>query len=141
MTMIENTCNQHEKTPLPSNRKFGLVFGGLFLVMGLISWFTSKPHHLWPWVMSGIFFILAWLFPRLLAPLNRIWMGFGDILHKITSPIILGLMFYVLLVPIGTIMRIVGKKPISLEYDAVAETYWIKRDTPESSTETFKNQF
>lgn len=141
MTMIENTHNQDEKAVLPSNRKFGLVFGGLFLVIGLIPWFAPMPHHLWPWVLSGIFFVLAWLFPRLLAPLNRIWMGFGDILHKITSPIILGLLFYVVLVPIGTIMRIVGKKPIPLEYDVIAETYWIKRVTPTSSTETFKNQF
>lgn len=124
-----------------SDRTFGLVFAGFFaLLAGLGYWHDS---HRWPYLggVAIVFLLVAFAAPKLLAPLNRLWMKFGLLLHRIVSPVILGLLYYGCITPIGFLMRLSGKDPLSRRYQAEAPSYWIVRTPPGPQPETFKDQF
>ena len=73
--------------------------------------------------------MVAWLSPAALAPLNRVWTRFGLLLHRIVSPVVLGVMFFVVVTPMGLVMRALGKDPLRLRFDREARSYWIDRRT------------
>ena len=75
---------------------------------------------------------------KLLTPLNRLWAKFGIILGAIIAPIVMGVVFFLVVTPIGLFMKIIGKDLLSIKYDKKKETYWVKRDKP---TSTMKQQF
>ena len=113
-----------------SNRSFGLVFAGVFLVIGAGPLFFGHSIHLWSLLLSAVFAVLALIAPAVLAPLNRLWTKFGLLLHKIVSPVVLGIMFYLVITPMGAVMRLLGKDPLRLRKDRDAATYWIERTPP-----------
>lgn len=125
--------------PSASDKSFGLVFTGVFVVVALLPLFAERPARLWALIVAAAFGILAFVAPRLLAPLNRIWMAFGKLPHKIVSPVVLGLLFLVAVVPTGLILRIRGLDPLRLKRDPAAKTYWLPRAPP--APNSFKNQF
>src|SRR4051812_47342931 len=113
-----------------SDRSFGLVFAGFFaLLAGYNAW-----HHrgLWPlWLaIAAIFLVLALVRPHVLAPLNRMWTRLGLVLGMIVSPVVLGLMYFLVVTPIGMLMRRLGKDPLRLRGDPGAPSYWIVREPP-----------
>ena len=124
-----------------SNRSFGLVFAGVFLVIGAGPLFFGHSIHLWSLLLSAVFAVLALIAPAVLAPLNRLWTKFGLLLHKIVSPVVLGIMFYLVITPMGAVMRLLGKDPLRLRKDRDAATYWIERTPPGPPPETFVDQF
>ena len=95
--------------------------------------------RLWALPVASIFGLAAFFCTAALKPLNLIWFKFGLLLHKIVNPIIMGLMFYLTIMPIGLIMRISGKDILNLKIDKTASTYWITRESPER--DSLKNQF
>lgn len=124
-----------------SDRSFGLVFAGFFSLLGVFS--LLGGGHRWPYwfAVAVAFVVLAFAAPRILAPLNRLWTKFGLLLHMIVSPLILGLLYYVFITPVGFLMRMSGTDPLRLRYEPEAESYWIRRDPPGPAPDTFKNQF
>jgi hypothetical protein len=84
---------------------------------------------------------VALLWPAVLAPLNRIWTRFGLLLHRIVSPVVLGVMFFGVVTPMGLVMRALGKDPLRLRFDPAARTYWIERRPPGPAPDTLNNQF
>lgn len=124
-----------------SNRTFGFVFAGFFALVSVLGyWHGSDRWHYWV-PLSAIFLIVAFAAPQILAPLNRLWMKFGLLLHKVMSPLILGIMFYGCITPIGFLMRLTGKDPLRQKFDSTAQSYWIVRSPPGPLPETFKDQF
>ena len=81
------------------------------------------------------------LAPKLLAPFNRLWARFGLLLHRITSPLVLGIMFFAVITPMGWIMRALGKDLLRLKIDPAATSYWIARTPPGPTPESLKDQF
>jgi hypothetical protein len=79
--------------------------------------------------------------PALLAPINRLWTRFGLLLHHIVNPIVMGLMFYLAITPIGVLMRLLGKDPLKRRFDPAAATYWIQRQPGDPKSQTMINQF
>jgi len=124
-----------------SNRSFGVVFAAVFGIIALSPLFSGGALRLWALIVSCAFVLAAFAFPALLGPLNRIWLKFGLILHKIVSPIVLGIMFFLVITPMGVAMRAFGKDPMRLRFDAVADSYWISRTPPGPSAESIKDQF
>lgn len=126
-----------------SDRAFGVVMACFFGIIGLLPLiFGSGPSvRWWALAIAFIFGALAWLRPATLAPLNRLWLRFGLLLSKVVSPVILGLLFFVTIMPIGLVMRALGKDPLRLRKDKSAASYWIVRDPPGPAAETMKNQF
>ena len=97
--------------------------------------------RIWAIGIAAAFAVVALARPGVLAPLNRLWTRFGLLLHKVVSPLIMGMLFYLTVTPIGLLMRAMGKDPLRLRPDPDAASYWIERDPPGPPPETMKNQF
>ena len=124
-----------------SERRFGLLF---LVVLGAIgAWQVwqggvSGPYWL---AAAAVFGALALAWPRALRPLNLAWFKLGLLLHIVVSPLVIGAMFFLTVVPTGLIMRLLGKDPLRLKFDPKADSYWIKRDPPGPEPGSLKNQF
>lgn len=125
--------------PRASERSFGLVFTGVFALIGLLPLLDGHPVRWWALVIAGVFAVLAFIAPRLLAPLHRVWMTIGKLLHRVVSPLVLGLLYSVAVVPTGWFLRARGLDPLRLKFDPAARTYWVTRENAEPVS--FKNQF
>lgn len=124
-----------------TNRNFGLVFAGVFLIVCLWPLRHGLPARWWAAGVSAAFFLLALALPAVLAPLNRVWTAFGLLLAKITQPVFLAILFYGVFTPFGFLLRLFGTKLLPLRWDPAASSYWIPRDPPGPAPESMKNQF
>ena len=120
-----------------SNRSFGIVFFLVFLLIALYPLTNSEDVRLWSIVISLIFLVLGSVNSKFLTPLNKLWFKFGIFLGKIISPLIMGIIFFLVVTPIGLIMRILGKDVLNLRYNK-NKSYWIEKIGPKSK---MKNQF
>jgi len=125
----------------PSDRLVGFLFAVVFLVIGTLPLLSMRSPRWWAIAVSLAFAVLAVAIPRVLAPLNRLWMKFGELLHRVVSPVALGVMFFTTVTPTGFIMRAVGKDPLRLRREPGASTYWIPREPPGPRGESLKDQF
>ena len=122
---------------ISSNRSFGIVFFVVFLLIALYPLIYSGEIRVWSAIISLIFLILGLLNSKILTPLNKLWFKFGIFLSKIISPLIMGIIFFLVVTPIGLIMRIFGKDLLNLKFNK-NQSYWIEKNGPESR---MKNQF
>ena len=122
---------------ISSNRSFGVVFFVVFLLIAIYPLTYGGDIRIWSAIFSFIFLVLGLLNSRILTPLNRIWFKFGIYLGKIVSPLIMGIIFFFVVTPIGLIMRILGKDVLNLKYNK-NQSYWIEKNGPKSK---MKNQF
>ena len=120
-----------------SNRSFGIVFFVVFLLISLYPLINSENVRFWSLAISCIFLILGILNSNLLLPLNKIWFKFGILLGRIISPIVMGIIFFLVVTPIAFIMRLLGKDLLNLKYNN-HQSYWIEKSGPKSK---MKNQF
>ena len=127
-----------EKIKISSNRSFGLLFFVVFLIISLWPLTHEGSIRIWSVIISAVFLILGLLNSKLLAPLNLFWFKLGMILGAIISPIVMGIVFFLVVTPTGLILRIMGKDLLNKKYDKEKETYWIKRN---ASIGTMKRQF
>jgi hypothetical protein len=139
--MAHEDLNRDEHVEGSSDRTFGLVFAGVFIVIAGIPLFHGQAIRWWSVGVAVVFALLALAKPALLAGLNRLWMKLGILLGKVVSPIALGILFYGVLTPLGAMMRLTGKDPLRLKFDPDAESYWIPRDPPGPPSGSMNNQF
>jgi len=117
-----------------------LVFAGFFAIV--FGWNAWHGRMNFGWLLPSAFFLLSALAaPRILSPLNNLWARLGMLLHRVTSPVILGIIYFLVIVPFGLAMRLGGKRPLALARDPAASTYWIERKPSDSPTDSFLNQF
>lgn len=128
--MSHESLEREELVKLPSNRSFGLVFAGVFVVIGLLPLLGRHGVLVWALVTGAAFAFVAFAMPGVLTPLNRLWLKFGLLLHRIVSPIVLGFLFFIVITPMGVAMRMLGKDPLRLRLDRNTKTYWIERVPP-----------
>ena len=126
-----------DEIKISSNRSFGIVFFIVFLLIALYPLLKDNDLRIWSLVISFIFLILGLINSKTLTPLNRLWLKFGLLLGKFISPLIMGIIFFVVVTPIGIIMRLLKKDLLNLKYNK-KETYWIDKSGPKSK---MKNQF
>ena len=126
-----------DEIKLASNRSFGIVFFVVFLLIALYPLLKGSDLRIWSLISSFIFLILGLINSKLLTPLNIVWLKFGLFLGKIISPLIMGFIFFVVVTPIGIIMRLLGKDLLNLKYNK-KKSYWIEKTGPKSK---MKNQF
>ena len=122
---------------ISSNRSFGIVFFIVFLLIALYPLNHSEEIRTWSLLISLIFLVLGLLNSKILTPLNKLWFKFGIFLGKIISPIILGIIFFLVVTPIGLFMRLLRKDLLNLRYNK-KKSYWIEKNGPKSK---MKNQF
>lgn len=121
------------KIKISTNRNFGLIFFIIFLIVSFWPLMHSEPIRIWAIFVSLFFLILGLTDSKILTPLNKLWFKFGIILGNVVSPIVMGLIFFLVVTPIGLFMKIIGKDFLNLKYDNKKKTYWIKRDKPTGS--------
>ena len=126
-----------DNVKIGSNRSFGIVFFIVFLLIALYPLTYSQDIRIWSVIISLIFFVLGLFNSKILTPLNKLWFKFGIFLGKIISPIIMGIIFFLVVTPIGLLMRLLGKDLINLKYNN-NKSYWIEKKGPKSK---MKNQF
>jgi len=122
---------------ISSNRSFGIVFGILFLILSLYPLLNDDNLNLIFLIFSIIFFVLGLINSKILSPLNFAWFKFGIILGKIVSPIIMSLIFFIIVTPIGLLMKLLKKDVLDLNFNN-EKTYWKKKTDSKNS---MKNQF
>ena len=120
-----------------SNKSFGIVFCIFFLIVSLYPLINDQGIRIWSLILSSIFFILGIQNSRILTPLNILWFKFGMLLGRFVSPIVMGLVFFLVVTPTGIIMRLFKKDLLKLKKNN-SNTYWINRSESKSD---MKNQF
>ena len=120
-----------------SNRSFGIVFFIVFLLISTYPLINNESIRIWSLVISLIFLVLGIINANILSPLNKLWFKFGIFLGKIISPLIMGIIFFLVVTPTGLIMRLLRKDILSLKYNQNS-SYWIEKKGPKSK---MKNQF
>jgi saxitoxin biosynthesis operon SxtJ-like protein len=124
-----------------SDRSFGITFTVFFLLVGLLPLVRGGRIRPWPLAVAAVFLVPSLLHPGLLAPLNRVWTRIGLLLHRVVSPVVIGVLFFTTITPMGLVMRWLGRDPLRLGFDADARSYWIERRPPGPAPDTMSNQF
>ena len=132
----------HSPQNLPSNRNFGLLFAGVFaLLSAYAAYQNAEAFKVYGWLIAGIVVgLVAIAAPGLLAPLNKAWMKLGELMGRVVSPLVLGVIFFVLITPVALVTRLFGRDELRLK-KADASSYWIDRAPPGPAGDSFKNQF
>ena len=126
-----------DEIKISSNRSFGIVFFIVFLLIALYPLLKGNDLRIWSLVISFIFLALGLVNSKILTPLNRLWFKFGLLLGRFISPLVMGIIFFIVVTPTGIIMRLFKKDLLNLKYNK-KESYWINKSGPKSK---MKNQF
>ena len=122
---------------ISSNRSFGIVFFIVFILITFYPLINQGEIRIWSVFISLLFLMLGIINSKILTPLNKVWFKFGIFLGKIISPIVMGLIFFLVVTPIAFLMRMLKKDLLNLKFNK-NNSYWIKKTDPKS---TMKNQF
>jgi hypothetical protein len=120
----------HIEVERGSEKSFGLVFAVVFLLVGLYPLVNNKDILLWPLITALIFLLLAYVAPKILFVPNKLWFKLGLALGAVVAPVIMALVYFTTVVPIGLIMRLMGKDMLQQKLNKNAKSYWINRDQP-----------
>ena len=126
-----------QSVKMSTNKNFGIVFFIFFFIIAMWPLLSSNDIRLWSLIISLIFLILGILDSKILTPLNKLWMKFGLFLGNLISPIIMGIIYFIVVTPTGLIMKILGKDLLLLKKNNM-QTYWIEKKDPKT---IMKNQF
>ncbi len=141
MSNSHETFDRPDDVKVGSEKSFGLVMGIAFGLIGGWQVWHARNWGYWLLGIAAAFLLLAFVAPRLLRPLNWLWFQFGLMLHKVTNPLIMGLLFFIAMLPIGLLMRVLGKRPLALDFNPTAASYWVKREPAGPTGESYKKQF
>ena len=128
---------KNKEIKISSNKSFGVVFFIVFLLIAISPLISNEEFRIWSFIISIIFLILGLINSKVLTPLNKLWFKFGLLLGRIASPLIMGIIFFLVVTPTAFIMRIIGKDLLNLKFDN-RKSYWIEKNGPKSK---MKNQF
>lgn len=139
--MAHEDLNREQKVEISSDRSFGLVMGAAFAILALWPLASGGLVRMWSAYVAIAFAILAVLRPAVLHGANRLWARLGLLMGVVVSPVVLGVLFYLVFAPMGLAMRAFGKDPLRLALDRDATTYWIEREPPGPQPGSLSDQF
>tara|TARA_B100000941_G_C28345944_1_gene469233 strand:- start:203 stop:595 length:393 start_codon:yes stop_codon:yes gene_type:complete len=129
---------KHKEIKTGSNKSFGIFFFVIFIIIALWPLLKNENIRIWSIIISIIFLTLGLLNSKILTPFNKLWMRLGILLSSFVSPIVMGVIYFGVITPIGLIMKLFGKDVLNLKLDKNKPTYWLKKDEIKSK---MKNQF
>lgn len=138
---MHEDLNRHDEIKVGSERAFGVVFAVVFLVVAAWPLLNAMPPRWWALGVAGIFLAAGYLFPVVLKPLNIVWFKIGMLMYKVVNPLTMAMLYVTTIIPIGLILRAMGKDPLHMKMDRLASSYWIERDPPGPAPESMKDQF
>jgi hypothetical protein len=113
---------------------------GFFVLLGLTPALHRQPIRAWALATATAFLLVALLRADILAPLNRAWTALGTAMHRVMTPLVLGVIFYAVLTPVAFVMRVFGRDALGLKLDPWAKTYWTTRE-PGPAPESMRQQY
>ena len=121
---------------MPSDRKFGWTFAVVFLLIGAF-------YHPWMIALAGVLAIITLTRAEWLAPAKHAWMKLGEVLNKVVSPVVMGVIFFGIFTPVGIVMRLAGRDALSMRLDKTKTlpSYWVRRDPPGPADDSFKEPY
>ena len=123
-------------------RKFGLVVGGVFLLIGLWFWFRQKSYFIWPLGIGIPLAVLGLLCPAWLRWIYLAWMGLAFVLGHVVSTLLLLVFYYLVVTPVGLLARCMGRDFLNRRIEPSAASYWICRDHAKPRTrKEYEQQF
>jgi len=131
----------HRVVKSGSERSFGIVFCVVFLVIGGLPLVHGGSVRWWSIAIAAAFLVIALTRPQILAPLNRLWFLFGLLLHHIVTPLIMGFLFFVVVLPTALLLRMFGKDLLRLAKSPDSMSYWILREQPAPKPGSMSKQF
>jgi hypothetical protein len=138
---LHEDLRREDRATGPSDRKFGLTLGVILVLIAVVK---AVEHSSWSiiWgVLAAMLIVSALVRPSLLSAPNQIWLRFGLLLHRIVNPVIMAVLFYGTIAPMGLLMRAFGKDPLRLRLDKTATSYWLTRSDERSQSESMRQQF
>ena len=124
-----------------SERSFGIVFCVVFLIVALWPLWGGESIRYWAMAVAAGFLMLGYLAPNVLRPLNRLWFKFGMLLSRIVSPIVMAILFFITVTPIGLIRRAFVTDPLNQKIDPKADTYWVPVDREQKAATSMRKQY
>ena len=131
---------EREPVQAGTDRSFGFVFAAVFALIGARPLLDGRPPHVWALAVACAFLAAAAFTPWILRPMNALWMRFGALLHGIVTPILMGVVFFLAIMPTALIVRSLRKDPLRLRRDKSADSYWIERQ-PGPDPHTMTRQY
>ena len=110
-----------------SNRSFGIIFFIVFLLISVWPIMDGQEPRVWSLIISLIFLILGILNSKILTPFNLAWIKLGEILGRFIAPVVMAVIYFLIVTPIGLLMRIIGKDLLNIKFSQNS-SYWIKRE-------------
>ena len=138
---MHDEITSRDEVRMGSERSFAIVFAVVFAIIGGWPLLEGIAPRWWALGIGAAFLGLGFLAPKALGPLNRVWFRFGRLLHRIVSPVVLGILFFSTVTPTAWAMRALGKDPLRLARKGPGESYWVPRDGEGQGPGSFKNQF
>jgi predicted membrane metal-binding protein len=138
---LHEQLNRSEDVQGSSDRSFGITFAVVGAFFALWPLLDGEAPRWWLLAIAAALLAISVTAPHILRPLNRIWLTIGLLLNKIVSPIVLGVIFYLVLTPVGFLMRLAGKDALRLRFEKGARTYWILREPPGPAPKSMSRQF
>ncbi|AFH50426.1 Hypothetical protein IALB_2723 [Ignavibacterium album JCM 16511] len=132
---------KHIDTSEKAVKKTGITVGIVLIAISFILWWVGKNSFVYFSAIGGIFIILSYIAITLLKPFHKLWIGLSLVLGFVMSRVILTILFYVVVTPIGLLAKLVGKKFMPLGFDKNAKTYWEKRENPIKQKVDYERQF
>ncbi len=135
---------EHHEIEGSSDRSFGLTVGGILLLIEAVRLWKSglvDTTGIILLIVAVPLLVLGLVYPKILAPLNKAWTKLGLVMFKVVNPVIMFAVYILTIVPIGLMMKVMGKDPLHLKLDKSAKSYWIERDPAGPSPESMKKQF
>lgn len=135
--------SERDDIKLPSEKSFGITFAVVFTLLTV--WLYFRKHHadyaVITFIAAACFLAAAYLRPAILRPLNKVWMKFGLLLHKVINPIVMGLLFFLVFTPMALIMRMLGKDFLRMKRSKAEKSHWIVRTNESHAPSSMKDQY
>ncbi|MGO9845043.1 MAG: SxtJ family membrane protein [Methylocella sp.] len=139
--LLQRLRAYHARLKPGSDKNFGYVFAAFFFIVSMWPVIWGLPPRYWTLVAATAFALAALAFPRVLRPINLTWFYAGLLLNEITNPVIMALIFTTVIVPIGLLMRLMGKDLLDLRRRPEAKTYWTIKNNRSMTPQSMRDQF
>ncbi len=123
------------------HRSFGLLLAGVFALLGGLAYWENRPTYVFWGGLAGLFLVISLSMPRVLAPLRRAWLRLGQMLGRVMNPLILGVVYAVVIIPLGGLMRLFRRDALARGRVPNAATYWVAHTGEATSVDSLKEQF
>jgi predicted membrane metal-binding protein len=135
--------DKRDDVKAPSERSFGITFAVVFALLAAFSyWHRGAGTTFYVTIaVSAVFAVVTFMAPRILRPLNLIWLKFGLLLHKVVNPAIMGILFFGIFTPMGVVMRMFGVDFLRTRRKPATGSYWIAKSDDNIPDSSMKNQF